>query len=429
MFYISILMQLSVSAAVSSLSVSYSPKSICTFENSSVDFSCTFDFPYGHTLVVSKWFKPRKDQKQDGSQEGMFVYHTDAAEIHELYMNRATYANQDKNCSLKLHNVSRKDIGKYFFRFETNYWWLKYTGPGGIDLIVAVLPFRVTVNTQKTKREIHEGDSVTLTCNTENCTPTQEAFIWFKNGLLLPKATKQMLRFSSVSHEDFGNYSCGLKNSDTTSTIKTLLDVRYRPQNVQIIVFPSKEIEEGDSLTLTCKSNANPAVTNYTWFKISDTNTSYIGYGSKYSLTIVSQKDAGRYLCVAVNDVGSQNSTVIELKVKEHSRLDFLFIATTVLLLGIAVTLIIFCIMKRRKQIASKKLPAEKTPTVAPTEEIYENLRNTHKSEENSTNLTYADLMLPPASSDRPQYNSQEDMTVIYSILSDREKTKTFEQI
>nr|XP_055067121.1 B-cell receptor CD22-like [Misgurnus anguillicaudatus] len=324
MFYISILMQLSVSAAVSLWSVSYSPKSICAFENSSVDFSCTFDFPYGQTLVVSKWFKPRKDQKQDGSQEGMFVYHTDAAEIHEHYRNRTTYANQDKNCSLKLHNVSRKDIGKYYFRFEIQHWWGKYTGQGGIDLSIAVLPFRVTVNTRKTNREIHEGDSVTLTCNTENCTPTQEAFIWFKNGLLLPHATKQTLRFSSVSREDFGNYSCGLKNSDTTSTTETLLDVRYRPQNVQIIIFPSKEIEEGDSLTLNCKSNANPAVTNYTWFKISDTNTSYIGYGSKYSLKTVSQKDAGRYLCVAMNDVGSQNSTVIELKVKANSDLHFL---------------------------------------------------------------------------------------------------------
>nr|XP_055067118.1 B-cell receptor CD22-like [Misgurnus anguillicaudatus] len=428
MFYIGIFIQLSLSAAMASWSVSYSPRSICAFENSSVDFSCTFDFPRGYTLRVSKWFKPDKDQKQDGSQEGMFVYHTYAGETPERYINRATYANQDKNCSLKLHNVSKKDIGRYFFRFHTDYY-RRYTGPGGIDLSIAVLPFRVTVNTQKTNREIHEGDSVTLTCNTENCTPTQEAFIWFKNGRLLPKATEQTLRFSSVSREDFGNYSCGLKNSDTTSTTETLLDVRYRPHNVQIINFPSKEIEEGDSVTLNCKSNANPALTNYTWFKISDTNTSYIGYGSKYSLKTVSQKDAGRYLCVAVNDVGSQNSSVIELKVKEHSRLDFLLIATTVLLLGIAVTLIIFCIMKRRKQIASKKLPAEKISTVTPTEEIYENLRNSLKSEEISTNLTYADLMLPPASSDRPQYNSQEDMTVIYSILSDREETKTIEQI
>lgn len=246
-------------------------------------------------------------------------------------------------------------------------------------MTLSVLPFRVTVNTQKTNGDVHEGDSVTLRCNTENCTPTQGPFVWFKNGLLLPQATGQELRISSVSHQDFGNYSCGLNNSDRSTTNETLLDVRCKytfnlrliperleltsvttaietslsfegnfvislltqtmqcsllyiykqsfvlstdsPKNVQITIFPSGEIEEGDSLTLNCMSDANPALTNYTWFKISDTNVSCVGYDSKHILRTVAQTDAGRYFCVATNDMGSQNSTVIELKVKGNSDL------------------------------------------------------------------------------------------------------------
>lgn len=125
------------SAVVASWSVSYKPSNICVFERSSVDFTCSFDYASSHTLKITKWFKPKIYQKQDGSQEGLFVHHSMAREIDQLYKNRTVYANQDKNCSLKLHNVSKSDIGKYFFRLETNSYRGKYTGHGGIYLNVA----------------------------------------------------------------------------------------------------------------------------------------------------------------------------------------------------------------------------------------------------------------------------------------------------
>jgi len=84
------------------------------------------------------------------------------------------------------------------------------------------------VTSQNVNGHIHEGDSVTLRCSTETCTPQQEAFAWYKNQLLLPQATEHVLQISSVSHNDFGNYSCGLKNSRPTSADEILLDVRCK---------------------------------------------------------------------------------------------------------------------------------------------------------------------------------------------------------
>ncbi|XP_051575305.1 B-cell receptor CD22-like isoform X2 [Myxocyprinus asiaticus] len=425
MLYIILLMQLHLSAVMYTWSVSYSPETICAFEGSSVDFSCSFEYPYSHTLGTLKWFKPETYQKQDGSHEGIVVYHSNAKETNKLYQNRTVYTNQDKNCSFKLHNVSKTDIGRYFFRLTTNSRYGKFTGPGGINLNVAVLPFRVTVHREKANGHIHEGDSVTLTCGLENCTPKQGPFAWFKNKLLLPHATESELKFSFVSHEDFGNYSCGLKNSNRTLTNETLLDVRYSPKNVEITVFPSGEIQEGDSLTLICKSNANPAVTNYTWFKISRTNVSYVGCSREYSIRVVSQTDDGQYFCIAENDIGYQNSTVLTvtvLKVEEPGHQHFLLAATGALFFGIAVTLVIFCLVKRRTQFATKRL-TEQRPTATLTEEVYENLRKMSKPEfeENLTNLTYAELMLPPTNTDRPRHNSQEDRLVIYSLVRNNE--------
>lgn len=125
-----------VSAVLASWSVSYKPRSMCVFERSSVDFTCSFDYPDLLKLKTTKWFKPKLNQKQDGSQEGIFVYHSMVSEIDQLYIDRTVYANRDKNCSLQLHNVSKSDIGKYFFRLETNLLG-KFTGSGGIFLDVA----------------------------------------------------------------------------------------------------------------------------------------------------------------------------------------------------------------------------------------------------------------------------------------------------
>uniref|UniRef100_A0A673IC74 B-cell receptor CD22 n=1 Tax=Sinocyclocheilus rhinocerous TaxID=307959 RepID=A0A673IC74_9TELE len=405
MFYISILLQLLLSAAVASWLVSYYPRSICAFERSSVDFSCMFDYSDYRILKTTYWFKPEAHQKQDGSQVGISAYNSEAAKIHQLYKNRTAYANRDKNCSLQLHNVSKSDTGMYFFRFETYSSRGKYTGPGGINLSVAVLPFRVTVKTKKVNEHIHEGDSVTLTCSTENCTPTQEPFAWFKNQRLIPEATDSVLQITSVSHDDFGNYSCGLKNSSTTSADEILLDVRYSPKNVKIAVLSSGKIQEGNSLTLICKSNANPAVTNYSWFMIKEANVSYIGSDREFSIKSASQKDGGQYFCIAKNDMGSQNSTVTPLKVEDG------------LLNLTRRKLNVICLhLYRRKLFTSKKQPAEQTPAVTVTEEIYENLRKSPESEENlTTYVTYVDLRLPSSTSDRPHCNSQD---VIYSLLS-----------
>ncbi|CAM4704274.1 unnamed protein product [Leuciscus chuanchicus] len=419
MFFISILLQLPLSAVSASWSVSYKPRSMCVFERSSVDFTCSFDYPYLNTLKTTKWFKLY--QKQDGSQEGIFVYHSMASEIDQLYKDRTVYANQHKNCSLQLHNVSKSDRGKYFFRLETNYLG-KFTGPGGIYLDIAVLPFRVTVTMQKENGHIHEGDSVTLRCSTETCTPQQGPFAWYKNQLLLPQATENELQISSVSHNDFGNYSCGLRNSRITSADEILLDVRYSPKNVEITILTSGKMEQGNSLTLICKSNANPAVTNYTWFKIRDANISSIGFDCEFSIKAASQKDDGQYFCTAKNDMGSQNSTIITLKVEvPTSNRHFLLTATAVFFFVIAVLLVLFGLIIRRKQITPKKLDTEQTPAVTVTEDIYENLRQSPESEESHTNLIYADLKLPSSNSERPRSNTQEGYAVIYSLLSYKE--------
>ncbi|KAJ8001582.1 hypothetical protein DPEC_G00170970 [Dallia pectoralis] len=62
------------------------------------------------------------------------------------------------------------------------------------------------------------------------------------------------------------------------------LHVTDGPRNPSVSVSPSGEIVEGSSVTLTCSSDANPPVYNYTWYKTNVTSPK--ASGQSYNIRI-----------------------------------------------------------------------------------------------------------------------------------------------
>ena len=86
------------------------------------------------------------------------------------------------------------------------------------------------------------------------------------------------------------------------------------PKNTAIeISKPPGEIKEGDSVTLSCSSDANPAA-GYTWFK--DTQTLPWIPSQHYALDSVSSKDSGTYYCQAGNHHGNLSSNLVFIDVQ-----------------------------------------------------------------------------------------------------------------
>uniref|UniRef100_A0A4W5LYC5 Ig-like domain-containing protein n=1 Tax=Hucho hucho TaxID=62062 RepID=A0A4W5LYC5_9TELE len=73
--------------------------------------------------------------------------------------------------------------------------------------------------------------------------------------------------------------------------------------------YPSGEIVEGTSVTLSCNSDANPTVDKYTWYKKNVTSPK--ASGQSYSITNIISEDRGEYYCEAQNGRGSMNSTAL----------------------------------------------------------------------------------------------------------------------
>lgn len=75
-------------------------------------------------------------------------------------------------------------------------------------------------------------------------------------------------------------------------------------------VSPALEVDAGTNITLYCSSYANPPVDTFVWFKIND-HVLDVGYQP-----VLVSAEAGQYFCTASNKLGSQNSTVVTVRIK-----------------------------------------------------------------------------------------------------------------
>ncbi|KAI4878322.1 hypothetical protein NFI96_030400, partial [Prochilodus magdalenae] len=268
--------------------VTYNPTSICAVKGSTVNMSCTYTYPSDHSVMKAYWSKELP--VQTGVDPPELLNYTD-------YRGRVQYlGDKHHNDTLRLQNVTEKDQIKYYFRFITDKPGGKYTGAGGVDLKVTGLQVEVP-------ERVMEGGNITLTCNTTCSLTVTPTFTWYRGGGRLSSSTDQ-LHLQPVSREDAGRYHCSVMDQNSP---EVTLNVRYGPKSVSVSISPPGYVVEGSSVNLTCSSDANPPVQNYTWYKVG--GDSPVGSGHRYSAL-----QNGSYYCVAQNEYGSQKSAAVTVK-------------------------------------------------------------------------------------------------------------------
>ncbi|KAL2086839.1 hypothetical protein ACEWY4_017898 [Coilia grayii] len=214
------------------------------------------------------------------------------------------------HCSLQIDKLSDEHAGVYHFQFYTAFHqrWIR----GGSGIRVSVTALQVLMNPET----VTEGERLTLTCNTTCSLSDNSTFIWYKNGqLLTSKHTTRdnKLQLNPVSSEDSGNYSCAFRGHESLSSTAVFLHVRYKPKNVSVSISASGDMNEGDTVTLTCSNDANPPVHNYTWYVKTGAESLVRGTGENISFNVISDT-SGLYYCQAQNEVGSQTSTEVAVQ-------------------------------------------------------------------------------------------------------------------
>ncbi|XP_035390922.1 B-cell receptor CD22-like isoform X2 [Electrophorus electricus] len=306
--------------------VKYTPKSICALKGSTVIIGCTYTYPLGFAIKKSFWSIRQVTSTSEPPDLSLDL----------RYQDRVQYlGDKQQNCTLSLRDVTEEDQCKYYFRFITYKADGKFQDKNGVQLFVTDLQV-------ETPEEVVEGDDVTLTCKT-TCNLTGPSYIWYKNGVSLSSNTKA-LNLKTVSSEHAASYSCAVLGQSHSSSA-VILDVRYPPKKVSVSINPSGEILEGSSVTLTCSSDANPPVQNYTWFK--EGGTSPVASGQSYSFNLNTSRSE-MYYCVAQNEHGVRRSAALPLNPKRFSMISY--VAAGISLCGVAALLFIAFWKRRNKQ-------------------------------------------------------------------------------
>lgn len=103
-----------------------------------------------------------------------------------------------------------------------------------------------------------------------------------------------------------------LKEKETTKT----LQVYISPRNTVISVNPSKRLQEGGSVTMTCSSEGLPAPQILWSKKLDNGNLQLLSENATLTLIAMRMEDSGIYVCEGVNLAG-RDRTQVELIVQE----------------------------------------------------------------------------------------------------------------
>uniref|UniRef100_A0A8D2ZU90 Ig-like domain-containing protein n=1 Tax=Scophthalmus maximus TaxID=52904 RepID=A0A8D2ZU90_SCOMX len=158
-----------------------------------------------------------------------------------------------------------------------------------------------------------EGSSVSLFCRSR-ANPPVANYTWYKDNEE-DGEDGSILFLSSVNTSHNGDYHCEAKNAlgdESSATIQ--LDIQYPPKNTSVRVDPTGPVLDGSSVTLTCTSIGNPAVLNFTWFRVAARQIKVVGSKPDFTFNVTKLSE-DQYYCEALNVHGAEYSEPLSFSV------------------------------------------------------------------------------------------------------------------
>ncbi|XP_042591937.1 B-cell receptor CD22-like [Cyprinus carpio] len=207
--------------------------------------------------------------------------------------------------NLTINNTNPTHSGRYYCTAENKHG----TQNSSVLLDVQYAPKNTSVRINPAGLVL-EGRSVTLSCSSD-ANPAVN-YTWYRDTErpLNPVQTGPNLTINNTDPTHSGRYYCTAENKQGTQNSSVLLDVQYAPKNTSLSAFPSGSVMRGNPVTLSCSSDANPAV-NYTWYRDTERPLNPVQTGPNLTINNTDPTHSGRYYCTAENKHGTQNSSVL----------------------------------------------------------------------------------------------------------------------
>ncbi|XP_064160411.1 sialoadhesin-like isoform X4 [Anguilla rostrata] len=276
----------------------------------------------------SVWLKDAVWNKEAKDFEGTIVHSLkpDKPAASE-FKNRVSVGSTGDLYRLTISNLSPQDSGNYSVRYydedEPSYKLSSST----MSLDVQESPCQVSVTGPEL---VQTGTEVILRCSTVG--PCQYSPEWRSSGPGLASsevidtqgAKTAQLRFKADWSHNGVEFSCWPSPSnDACASRNITLAVEYGPRGTKIRASCCQGgVKAGESLTLTCETNARPEPYGYTWFRTITEPGGQRGPGrmvrsdGRYlRFWHISAGDAGEYTCQAKNIISAENSTALRVDV------------------------------------------------------------------------------------------------------------------
>ncbi|XP_056211281.1 vascular cell adhesion protein 1 [Falco biarmicus] len=162
---------------------------------------------------------------------------------------------------------------------------------------------------------VKEGETVMMKCTSSgNPAPV---ISWNKK-----KATGEsekilkhdILTIQNIKSQDLGVYECEAYNQFGKEEKAVKLLVQVPPQNITVLVYPSKNVKEGENVTIMCSTYSNPPSEMVLKKVHQEKEIILPSVNGTFILYNVTKNDTGRYLLHVFNEVGN-NIKEIEIAV------------------------------------------------------------------------------------------------------------------
>ncbi|PVD27511.1 hypothetical protein C0Q70_12673 [Pomacea canaliculata] len=210
---------------------------------------------------------------------------------------------------LMLSSLSTQDSGQYECKAANS---IDPSSSRFVNILVKAGPgTSIRFNPPEDSVIVVEGRQLVVDCIAE-CSPAC-TYVWKKGTRQV--AQGPTLRFSAITREDAGGYSCFASNDADNQASKPLqVDVQSGPgSNLTFRPEGNRQVvREGGDLLVTCSADCSPPC-SYRWkFGTEELTTA----GGHLDLPVISRNQSGLYTCIAQNGNGNQGTRQLSVDVQ-----------------------------------------------------------------------------------------------------------------
>ncbi|CAL8249719.1 unnamed protein product [Boreogadus saida] len=196
-----------------------------------------------------------------------------------------------------------------------------------------------------------EGGCLNLTC-TSHANPAVSEVIWYRidreHILKIGTGSSLSIQLWNANYVFF----CEARNEIGTEKSNVFeIDIQDAPRNPSAVGSPCLPAGERGCLNLTCTSHANPAVSEFTWYRIHGEHILKIGTGS--SLSIQPWNANNVFFCEVRNDFGTEKSNVYNIYIQIPSQIfnipDLVLCIGKSAVIFVGLVCVVVCIIRTRK--------------------------------------------------------------------------------